>query len=815
MALRLVWRQMSVVGVTVRATSTGAGDGTGIVARTAGREPAGSEPARVEEPGEDAGGRAVGVVGVGGALDAAVPEVRAAPPSARERHAEAARLIDEAQYRYYVLDAPTISDAEYDGLMRELERTEQEFPELRTPSSPTQRVGGTYSTLFTPVNHPERMLSLDNAFTPDELAAWQQRVERDAGTGSGVDGIHYLCELKVDGLAVDLVYERGRLVRGATRGDGRTGEDVTPNLRSLADIPATLTGRDVPALLEVRGEVYFPIERFAELNASLVEAGRAPFANPRNAAAGSLRQKDPRVTASRPLRLVVHGVGAHQPAAPDCWQPQRQSEWYAAMHRWGLPTSDRFQVVHTLAEVSDYIRHYGEHRHDVEHEIDGVVVKVDQLSLQRRLGSTSRAPRWAIAYKYPPEEVTTKLLDINVNVGRTGRVTPFAVLEPIRVAGSTVSLATLHNANEVVRKGVLVGDTVVVRKAGDVIPEVVGPVVDLRAGTERAFVMPTHCPECGTELRRAKQSDVDIRCPNARSCPAQLRERIFHLAGRGALDIEALGYEAAVALSRPAEPAMPPVRDEGDLFSLTVDDLASVKIRRVNKRTGDEELIPFFFTKGTAKTPPAPKKIVQTLFSQLDEARHRPLWRLLVALSIRHVGPTAAQALAREFRSLDRIRAASTEELAAVDGVGPTIADAVQEWFDVDWHVDLVERWTAAGVVFVDAGADTGPRPLDGVTVVITGSLASYSRDVATEAVQSRGGKVTGSVSKKTGFVVVGDSPGSKYDKAMQLGIPVLDDSGLRILLESGPDAARAVAQKPQPAGKPQPAASEEPIPDA
>ncbi len=735
------------------------------------------------------------------ASTASTVELAPAPVSARDRHAEVSQQVDDAQYRYYIRDSPTISDAEYDRLMRELERLEAEHPELRTPGSPTQRVGGTYSTLFTPVDHIERMLSLDNAFSDEELAGWAQRVEREVG-----DVASYLCELKVDGLAIALVYERGRLVRGATRGDGRTGEDVTPNLRTLADIPTTLTGADVPPLLEVRGEVYFPVAGFEELNESLVAAGRAPFANPRNAAAGSLRQKDPKITASRALRMVVHGFGAHSD-----WQPRRQSEAYEAMQRWGLPVSTRYRVVSTLDEVRAYVGHYGEQRHSVEHEIDGVVVKVDQITLQRQLGSTSRAPRWAIAFKYPPEEVTTKLLDIRVNVGRTGRVTPFGMMAPVRVAGSTVELATLHNAQEVVRKGVLIGDTIVLRKAGDVIPEIVGPVVDLRDGTERAFEMPTECPECGTPLRREKESDIDIRCPNARSCPAQLRERVFHLAGRGALDIEALGYMAAIALTRPDEPEQPPLRDEGDLFSLTVEQLAPVKIRRHNERTGADELVSFFYTKGTPKQPPAPKKVVEILFQQLETAKSRPLWRVLVALSIRHVGPTAAQALARVFRSLDRIQAASEEELAAVDGVGPTIAEALKEWFDVDWHREVVQKWQAAGVSMEDDGADDGPRPLEGVTVVITGSLETYSRDGATEAIQTRGGKVTGAVSKKTGFVIAGENPGSKYDKALQLGVPLLDDAGLAVLLADGPDAARAAAVNPP---APEPAVEAEPAGD-
>ncbi len=700
-------------------------------------------------------------------LPAAAPaeQVRAAPVGARERHAELAQQVDDHRYRYFVLDAPTISDAEYDRLYRELERLEAEYPELRTPDSPTQRVGGAYSTLFTPVDHVERMLSLDNAFSAEELAAWSQRIEREVGTVTD-----YVCELKVDGLAVALVYQDGRLVRGATRGDGRTGEDVTPNLRTLDDVPYQLRGTDVPELLEVRGEVFFPVERFADLNASLVEAGKAPFANPRNAAAGSLRQKDPRITASRPLRMLVHGIGAYRGLTPE-----RHSQWYAAMGGWGLPVSDRYRVVPTLAEVSEYIDHYGEHRHSVDHEIDGVVVKVDQLALQRRLGSTSRAPRWAIAFKYPPEEVTTRLLDIQVNVGRTGRVTPFAVLEPVRVAGSTVGLATLHNENEVRRKGVLIGDTVVVRKAGDVIPEIVGPVVDLRPPDARAFQMPTTCPECGTGLGRERDSGVDIRCPNSRSCPAQLRERLSHLAGRGAFDIEVLGYRTATALLTSGLLA-----DEGDLFALTADHLA----------TSD-----YFRTKSGALSANAGK-----LLENLEQAKHRPLWRVLVALSIRHVGPTAAQALAREFRSLDRIRAASEEELAAADGVGPTIAESITEWFDVDWHRQVVDKWQRAGVQMVEAG-DDAPRPLQGITVVITGSLAEHSRDAATEAVQGRGGKVTGSVSKKTDFVIAGENPGSKYDKAMQLGVPVLDDVGFEVLLTEGAEAATKVAQRPDGTG--------------
>jgi DNA ligase (NAD+) len=687
------------------------------------------------------------------------------PAAARARHAELSEQLNDAAYRYYVLDHPTLSDADYDGLMRELLALEEEHPALRTPDSPSQKVAGAISTDFAAVEHLERMMSLDNAFSVEDLAAWAARLEREGGAGA-----EFLCELKVDGLAVDLVYEKGRLVRAATRGDGRTGEDVTPNVRSLQGVPDRLSadGAPIPDLLEVRGEVYFPVERFAELNASLVEAGKAPFANPRNAAAGSLRQKDPRVTASRPLRLVLHGIGATTGVTA-----ARQSEVYALLAGWGLPTASTFKVVPDLTEVQKYVDYYGEHRHSVAHEIDGVVVKVDQRDLQRRLGSTSRAPRWAIAFKYPPEEVNTKLLDIMVNVGRTGRVTPFGVMQPVKVSGSTVEMATLHNASEVKRKGVLIGDTVVLRKAGDVIPEIVGPVVELRDGTEREFVMPTHCPSCGTELRPEKEADVDLRCPNTRSCPSQLRERIFHVAGRGALDIEVLGWKAGTAL---LEAGL--VQDEGDIFGLDADSLAKV---------------PFFTKKDGGLSANGAK-----LLTKLDEAKSRPLWRVLVALSIRHVGPTAAQALARQFRSMDAIAAASEEELAAADEVGATIAETVRAWFAEEWHRDVVAKWAAAGVRMADEAGATGPRPLEGVSVVVTGSLVEYSRDQATEAIQNLGGKVSGSVSKKTGFVVVGDSPGTKYDKAVQLKVPVLDEAGFRVLLADGPEAARAVAQVPE-----------------
>ncbi|MGH8961142.1 MAG: NAD-dependent DNA ligase LigA [Jatrophihabitantaceae bacterium] len=694
-------------------------------------------------------------------------EPRAASTAARDEHATLSQQVDDASYRYYVLDDPTISDAQYDKAMRRLQELEDEFPDLRTPSSPTQRVAGTYSTLFTAVDHLERMLSLDNAFSVEEVTAWAQRVERDAGAVPA-----YLCELKVDGLAINLVYRDGRLTRGATRGDGRTGEDVTPNVRTIANVPDRLTGKAVPALLEVRGEVFFPVERFAELNAGLVEAGKAPYANPRNTAAGSLRQKDPRVTASRGLQLVLHGVGRVDGGS----KVSTQSGWYEVLAGWGLPTSPRAKVVADLAGVQEFIDFYAEHRHDVEHEIDGVVVKVDDLTVQRRLGSTSRAPRWAIAFKYPPEEVNTTLLDIRVNVGRTGRVTPFGIMEPVKVAGSTVDRATLHNQWEVERKGVLIGDTVVLRKAGDVIPEIVGPVVALRDGTERAFVMPTECPACGTALRAEKEGDKDIRCPNSRHCPAQLRERLSSLAGRGAFDIEALGWEGASALLEAGV-----LSDEGELFELTAHDLARVPLftRAAKKSDTDADI-----HDGRVLSANGLK-----LLDNLRQASSQPLWRVLVALSIRHVGPTAARALATHFGSVDAIRAATLEELSAPDGVGGVIAEAVQDWFAVDWHAAIVDKWAAAGVRMADASDESVPKTLAGLTIVVTGSLVGLSRDEAKEAILSRGGKASGSVSKKTDYVVVGENAGTKADKAEQLGVTTLDEAAFGLLLERGPSA--------------------------
>ncbi|WP_207931277.1 NAD-dependent DNA ligase LigA [Streptomyces sp. 8K308] len=711
------------------------------------------------------------------------------PPEAREKHARLAEQVEEHRFRYYVT-TPIISDAEFDRMLRELQALEDEHPELRTPDSPTQQVAGSYETEFSPVDHRERMLSLDNAFDDAELDAWAERVAEEL---SGIP-YHFLCELKVDGLAVNLTYEHGRLTRAATRGNGRTGEDITPNVRTIAEVPQRLRGERIPALVEVRGEVFFPMERFQELNARLVEAGEKPFANPRNAAAGSLRQKDPKITASRPLQMVVHGIGAREGFDID-----RLSEAYDLLKEWGLPTARAARAVDSTAGVREFISYYGEHRHAVEHEIDGVVVKLDEIRLQGRLGSTSRAPRWAIAWKYPPEEVNTRLVDIRVGVGRTGRVTPYAVVEPVTVAGSEVEFATLHNQEVVKAKGVLIGDTVVLRKAGDVIPEILGPVADLRDGSEREFVMPAECPECGTALRPMKEGDIDLRCPNSRSCPAQLRERIYYLAGRKCLDIDHFGYVAAAALTQPLEPAEPPLRDEGRLFELTVEELLPIKsyvldqdtgLPKRDPETGEPKVVTFF-----ANQQGEPKKNTLAMLDAIREARHRPLARIITGLSIRHVGPVAAEALAREFGSLDRIAEAGEEELAATEGVGPTIAASLKDWFAVDWHREIVERWRAAGVRLAEeTDKEAGPRPLAGVTAVVTGTLQGFTRDGAKEALQTRGAKVTGSVSKKTDFVVVGESPGSKYDKAVQLKVPILDEAGFRLLLERGPDAARGAA---------------------
>jgi DNA ligase (NAD+) len=666
---------------------------------------------------------------------------------ARHRMTELINEIRDHQFKYYVLDQPTVTDAEFDGLLRELQSLEDKNPQLREPDSPTQHVGGGFSTQFEQRDHIEKMMSLDNVFDTTELAQWFDRVEKE------ISQPKYLCEVKVDGLAINLTYENGVLVRGLTRGNGVTGEDVTLNVKTIRNLPHQLKGDAAPTLIEVRGEVFFPIAAFNELNDSLEEAGKQLFANPRNGAAGSLRQKDPRVTASRPLSVVVHGVGAREGIAFES-----QSAAYEQLKNLGLPTSDRFKVCGTRVEVEKFIQHYADHRHDVEHEIDGVVIKVDSLSQQQQLGFTSRAPKWAIAYKYPPEEVTTVLLDIKVSVGRTGRVTPFAYMEPVKVAGSTVTNATLHNAEEIVRKGVLIGDTIVIRKAGDVIPEVLGPVLDKRKGKERAFVMPTHCPECGAELRAMSQGDVDIRCPNTQSCPAQLRERIYYIGSRAALDIDVLGYEAAIALLDAKI-----IKDESDLFNLTAEKLVTST----------------FFTKKDG----TPAANVDKLLAALEEAKNRPLWRTLVALSIRHVGPTAAQGLATALGSITAISEASAEELADIDGVGQIIAESIVEWFGVKWHKEIIAKWEKAGVCMVVQQSEQLPQTLAGLTFVVTGGLESFTRDGISETITAHGGKPSSSVSKKTDYVLVGSDPGSKLAKAQELGVPVIDEARFKELL--------------------------------
>lgn len=677
--------------------------------------------------------------------------------------------IEQARLAYYERNESVIADAEYDALMRRLEELESAYPELQGQDSPTLSVGGRVASTFDPVTHAERMMSLDNVFDEEQFAAWYDRVVKDAAARPRL-----LCELKIDGLAISLTYVNGILTQAATRGDGVVGEDVTANVKTIAGIPheltATPTGPPIPPLVEVRGEIFFPVEAFHQLNEQLAAADDKVFANPRNAASGSLRQKDASKTAGRPLRMLVHGIGAWAEVPVTS-----QSEVYGLLAGWGLPVSTHFRVVDDSTAAIAFIREMGSARESVEHEIDGIVIKVDELAVQRELGSTSRAPRWAIAYKYPPEQVNTKLVDIRVSVGRTGRATPYAVVEPVKVAGSTVEFATLHNQDVVRAKGVLIGDTIVIRKAGDVIPEVLGPVLELRDGTERAFVMPTGCPECGATLAPAAEGDIDLRCPNARSCPAQVRGRVEHIGSRGGLDIEGLGEVAAAALTNHLDGANPPLETEAKLFALTLDDLMAVDYFR-NKDGG------------------ASKNALE-LLANLEIAKTKPLWRLLVSLNIRHVGPVAARALADYFGSLDAMRTATSDELAAVDGVGAIIAESLSGWFATDWHRDIVDAWTSAGVQWATPGhSGPGARaqvegPCSGLTIVATGSLEGYTREGVEEAIIAAGGKPASSVSKKTDFVAAGPGAGSKLAKAEELGIPVLDAAGLTRLLTGGPSA--------------------------
>lgn len=751
---------------------------------------------------------------------------------------ELARALTQYQFEYYINGESSIPDADFDALLQKLANLEERMGFV-PQGSPTTKVGGGFATEFTSVNHVVRMLSLDNAFSFDEVAAWADRVH--AGLGSAQ--VDYLCEVKIDGLAISLVYENGILARAVTRGDGVTGEDVTLNVRTISSIPAQLAGDPSlhPSLVEIRGEVFMAVEDFNSLNAAQEAAGAKTFANPRNAAAGSLRQKDPRVTATRTLSMYAHGLGALQWNGAAPVDLKRQSDVYDLYKEWGIPVSPHNSVEQGLDSVKAKIEYYGEHRHSIEHELDGFVIKVDELALQAQLGTTSRAPRWAVAFKYPPEEVTTKLIDILVNVGRTGRVTPFGQMEPVVVAGSTVAMATLHNFHEVVRKDVRPGDTVIIRKAGDVIPEILGSVAALRPADSVAWEPPTECPSCGTEIVEIKAGDKDRRCPNAESCPSQLRERVFAIGQRSGFDIEALGWEAAVALCDPDSstpphilqerqkafdayegeakltlgiesytiaplgtglpedilPLMPLLRSEAELFELADPQselsqaLAHVKVWRERKlKSGPKwELLPYFYSKATASKPSAPTATTTKLFAEMEKAKSQPLWRVIVGLSIRHVGPTAARALATHFGSMDAIRNASLEELAAVEGVGLTIAESVQEWFKDEWRVQIVDSWAEAGVTMADVRDESIERTLEGLTIVVTGGLQGFTRDSVKEAIISRGGKASGSVSKKTDFVVVGENAGSKEAKAIELGLRILDEDGFVALLNGGPDA--------------------------
>jgi DNA ligase (NAD+) len=698
------------------------------------------------------------------------------PQNPAQRIAFLVDEINKHRRAYYQENSVLISDAEYDKLMQELEVLESQHPEYITGDSPTQSVGGFANEAFAPVEHLDRMWSLDNAFDNEELSAWANRV----------DATSFLCELKIDGLAINLRYEKGNLVSAATRGDGVVGEDVTNNVRTIKQIPQKLKGENHPEVVEIRGEIFFGVADFAKLNEGLVAEGKAPFANPRNSASGSLRQKDSAVTASRPLQMLVHGVGAW-PEAP----LKNQSELYELLKSWGLPTSNKYQVVNSIDEVIQYINSFQAKRHELEHEIDGVVIKVDSLEKQRALGYTARAPRWAIAFKYPPEQVNTKLLDIRVSVGRTGRATPYAVVAPVKVAGSTVEFATLHNQDVVKAKGVLIGDTVVLRKAGDVIPEILGPVVELRTGGERAFVMPANCPDCGARLAPSSEGDVDLRCQNSEHCPAQLRERVAYIGSRGVLDIEALGYVAAVALTQPIDPKTAPLRSEANLFDLTMDQLLPIQVKVLDPDTGlpkldengEPKIVDFFRKKGKkGETEDVPAEVAIKLLKNLQDAKSRPLWRIIVAFSIRHVGPVAARSLANYFGSIDRIFAASETELSEVDGVGPILAKSLLDWIQVDWHKNLVESWRKSGVLLEIPG-HPGPGQnmakdgiFSGLSIVVTGTLANYTREQIEELIISNGGKAASSVSKNTAFVVAGANAGSKLAKAELLEVPVISE---------------------------------------
>ena len=757
-----------------------------------------------------------------------------------DRYHQLIQEVDDARAAYYNRDAPVLSDAEYDKLYRELEDFEAQYPQYRSADSPTTQVGGAASEAFAPVEHLQQMTRLDDVFSLEELAGWETRMANDTGRSD----LDMLTEVKIDGLAVNLLYENGVLSRAATRGDGWVGEDVTANVRTISCIPHRLKGL-VPARVEIRGEVYFPTKDFESLNAERVRTGEAPFVNARNAAAGSLRQKDPKKTAERPLAMLAHGIGFVEAGDSGFTEPDTLSGWFECLKNWGMPVSPHTKLLRGREAIEKRIGELGAQRHSLEHEIDGVVVKINDRAIQASLGATSRAPRWAAAYKFPPEEVNTRLLDIRVQVGRTGRVTPYGVMERILVAGSHVSRATLHNASEVARKGVLIGDLVVLRKAGDVIPEIVAPVVAARDGSEYPFVMPENCPSCGTKLAPQKEGDVDLRCPNQAGCPAQITERIAHLGARSALDIEGLGDEAALALTQPeanrdevaaalaagrtvfledgtalhmektaelthgeligdAEALLPPVQtpvlsSESDVFSLKAEQLRDVMVwkpvTKDGQETGDWMQVRYFWTKawkqkGTSGvyTPveSTPSKNTKMMLEQIEAAKERPLARILVALSIRHVGPTAASALAMTFPSMDLLMEASVEQLAQVDGVGQVIAQSLREWFDVDWHVEIIRAWQAAGVRMEDEVREDIEQTLEGLTVVVSGAMPGYTREGAKEAIVARGGKASGSVSKKTSLVIAGPGAGSKAAKAEALGVPVVDESYFERVLEQG-----------------------------
>lgn len=748
--------------------------------------------------------------------------------------------VDDARVAYYDRDAPVLSDAEYDKLYRELEDFEAQYPQYRSADSPTTQVGGAASEAFAPVEHLQQMTSLDDVFSLEELAGWETRMANDTGRSD----LDMLTEVKIDGLAVNLLYENGVLSRAATRGDGWVGEDVTANVRTISCIPHRLKGL-VPARVEIRGEVYFPTKDFESLNAERVRVGEAPFVNARNAAAGSLRQKDPKKTAERPLAMLAHGIGFVEAGDSGFTEPETLSGWFECLKNWGMPVSPHTKLLRGREAIEKRIGELGAQRHSLEHEIDGVVVKINDRAIQASLGTTSRAPRWAAAYKFPPEEVNTRLLDIRVQVGRTGRVTPYGVMERILVAGSHVSRATLHNASEVARKGVLIGDLVVLRKAGDVIPEIVAPVVAARDGSEYPFVMPENCPSCGTKLAPQKEGDVDLRCPNQAGCPAQITERIAHLGARSALDIEGLGDEAALALTQPeanrdevaaalaagrtvflengtalrmektaelthgeligdAEALLPSVQkpvlsSESDVFSLEAERLRDVMVwkpvTKDGQETGDWMQVRYFWTKAWKQKgnsgvyiplESTPSKNTKMMLEQIEAAKERPLARILVALSIRHVGPTAASALAMTFPSMDLLMEASVEQLAQVDGVGQVIAQSLREWFDVDWHVEIVRAWQAAGVRMEDEVREDIEQTLEGLTVVVSGAMPGYTREGAKEAIIARGGKASGSVSKKTSLVIAGPGAGSKAAKAEALGVPVVDEKYFERVLKQG-----------------------------